>query len=183
MASMRTSGVRLCGIGILIALLATACAHDPRDAFSQQIDAAAAEKAPLGGEALFQRKLELRRAFDDMTSFRRTLESMNDRGDSHSVNLFRPFLNTYMATHLDTLLRPEWQSQHPELIGVDANLRFIEAEVLIQMGYSGWVNDVIDELVRRYDGRGNMLVDYPIGTQTTLREALALLKDRRWRAS
>ncbi len=183
MASMRFGGVRLQVIASVVALLAAACAHDPRTEFAREIDEAVMEKAPLGGEALYQRRLELSRAFEDMTSFRKTLENMKDRKDPRSVDLFRPFLNAYMATHLDPMLHPEWQSQHPELIGIDANLRFIQAEVLMQMGYSSWGSDVVDELIRRYDGRGNMLVNYPVGTQTTLREALAILKDRRWQAS
>jgi hypothetical protein len=41
---------------------------------------------------------------------------------------------------------------------------------------------VIENLVERYRERGNMLVEFPAGSQTTLREALAALNERGWRS-
>jgi hypothetical protein len=168
----------------LTGLFATACAFDPRDEMVIGDDLTVIRVAPMGGEALMQRKDELERALADMVVFRQTLESMNDRGDSRGIDSSREFLNNYMALHLEPLLQPRWQSSHPELILVDANLRFVQAELLVQMGYGfgGWTDDVIDELVRRYKQRGNILVDYPIGTQTTLREALRILRNHRVRS-
>lgn len=131
----------------------------------------------LGGEALVQRKSELQRALSDMANFHKTLESMHDRRNHGGVNQIRGFLNRYMVTHLNPLLAPTWQSSHPELIVFDATLRFVQAEVLIQLGYSSWCRQVIGEMVERYEGRGNMLVNYPAGTQTTFNEALELLRD------
>ena len=51
---------------------------------------------------------------------------------------------------------------------------------MIKLGYSRWVGDVLDEMVDRYDEHSNMLVDYPAGTQTTLVDALAMLRLKKW---
>jgi len=168
----------------LTSLFAAACATDPRDDMEIGDDLTVNHVAPMGGEALMQRKDELERALSDMMIFRQTLESMNDRRDSRGIDSSQEFLNRYMAIHLEPLLEPRWQSSHPELILVDANLRFVQAELLIQMGYGlgGWTDDVIDELIERYKQRGNILVDYPVGTQTTLREALRILRNHKVRS-
>jgi hypothetical protein len=159
-----------------------ACATDPRSSFEDQTRLVAQDEVAFGGEALAQRKLELERAVADMGDFLETLESMKDRGDERGIELFRGFLDRYLVTHLGPLLAPIWQSHHPELISYDANLRFIETELLIRLSYNKWARDVIDDLFDRYKERGNMLVEYPVGNQTTLREALALLRDREWRS-
>jgi hypothetical protein len=43
------------------------------------------------------------------------------------------------------------------------------------------VQVVLDDLAARYAGRESMLVEFPIGGQSTLAEALALLRKRKWR--
>lgn len=158
-------------------LFASACATDPRDSYIGEVELVAMGDSAFGGEALVQRKLELQRALSDMADFHKTLESMHDRQNHGGVNQLRGFVNQYMVTHLNPLLAPSWQSSHPELIVHDATLRFVQAEVLIQLGYSSWVNQVIKDLEKRYEGRGNMLVNYPAGTQTAFGEALELLLD------
>ncbi len=177
---IRKLTTRLLALG-LVALFATACAIDPRTSYVDEGDLSIHNIRPVGGEALAQRKTELLRSLRDMRSFRDTIESLKDRDDDLGVETFRHFMNRYMVTHLDPLLTPGWQSSHPELILVDANLRFIQAEVLIELGYSRWTNDSIKEITLRYEGRGNMLIDYPTGTQTTLREALVILHNRDFR--
>jgi hypothetical protein len=159
-----------------------ACAADPRVGFDDPAPLIAQDEMAFGGEALAQRKLELERAVGDMGDFLETLDSMKDRGDEHGIELFRGFLDRYLVTHVGPLLAPAWQSHHPELISYDANLRFIETELLIELAYNKWARDVIEDLFERYKERGNMLVEYPVGNQTTLREALAVLRDREWRS-
>jgi hypothetical protein len=39
----------------------------------------------------------------------------------------------------------------------------------------------VDELERLYQGREDMLVDWPIGKKTTLKKAMNLLEDEKWR--
>jgi hypothetical protein len=39
----------------------------------------------------------------------------------------------------------------------------------------------LDELESRYAGRGEMLVDYPVGEQSRLADAIENLKNRKWR--
>ncbi len=142
---------------------------------------AAEQSTPLGGPALALRKQEMKRAHRDMLHFHTTLESLQQRRDRNGLILFSQFLDAYMGMHLDSLLQSEWQSRHPELMALDANLRLAQAEVLIQMRSPQRVQQVIDEIEKRYAGRGDMLVEFPIGKQGTLRDGLRRLSDRKWR--
>jgi hypothetical protein len=138
------------------------------------------ESTPLGGEALTQRKHELARAYRDMTHFHATLESLVHRKDRSGLVLFSGFLDKYMGLHLDPLLRNDWQSRHPELMALDASLRLAKAEVLIALRDPGRVQEVLDDLRTRFEGREEMLVEYPIGEQSTLGEAILQLSERKW---
>ena len=144
-------------------------------------ESAAEESSPLGGEQLAPRKHEMQSAYRDMIHFHTTLEGLNQRRDQNAFILFRGFLDEYMGVHLDRLLRSEWQSRHPELMALDANLRLIKADVLIRMHAPRRIQQVIDEVRVRFEGRGDMLVDYPVGSQGTLEEALEILGKRKWR--
>jgi hypothetical protein len=140
----------------------------------------AVEESPLGGEALVQRRQDLGRAYGDMVAFQATMASLIDRRDSRGLSAFDEFVATYMGRHLDPLLTSMWQSSHPELMAVDANLRFMKADVLVQMRYPRRVQRVIDDIELRYAGRESMLVAYPVGEQTTISQALEILKTRKW---
>ena len=142
--------------------------------------AAAEEEAPLGGEALARRRLDLARAWRDLLHFDETMQSLVDRKDSRSVALLDGYLAQYMGQHLDPLLRPRWQSSHPEVMALDANLRFMKAELLAEMRYTRRVQEAIDDIQARFAGRESMLVEYPVGEQRSLGEALELLRDRKW---
>ena len=146
-----------------------------------EIANATVEESPLGGEALVQRKRDLDRAYRDLVHFNATLASLVDRQDSHSIVLFDDFLSTYLGEYLDPLLRPQWQSRHAELAGVDASLRFAKAELLIQMRYPRRVQEAIDEIEERFSGRDSLLIEYPIGRQGTLGDGLEILRDRKWK--
>ncbi len=169
----------LLGLCTASALAMTACAtDDPRKDFIDEAAAATANEEPFGGEALAQRKLELERAVADLGDFLDTLTSMKDRGDETGIEVFRRFIDRYLITHVGPLLAPKWQSHHPELIRYDANLRFVQSELLLELRYVKWARDEIKELRVRYAKRGNMLVEYPAGEQNTLREALTQLRER-----
>jgi len=141
---------------------------------------AAEEEAPLGGEALARRRLDLLRAWRDLLHFDETMQSLVDRRDSRSVAMLDGFLAQYMGEHLDPLLRPRWQSSHPEVMALDANLRFMKAQILADMRYPRRVQQTIDDIQVRFEGRESMLVEYPIGEQRSLRDALELLRDHKW---
>ena len=142
---------------------------------------AAEQSTPLGGAALAQRRQDMQRAHRDMLHFHTTLESLQERKDRNGLVLFSQFLDAYMGLHLDPLLASEWQSRHPELMALDANLRLVKAEVLIQMRSPQRVQQVIEELQERYAGREDMLVEFPIGKQGTLRDGIRKLGERKWR--
>ena len=116
-----------------------------------------------------------------MTHYDATLESLQERRDRSGTILFGQFMDAYMGMHLDPLLAHEWQSRHPEVAALDASLRLAKADVLVRMRQTRRAQEVIDDLTQRYAGRDNLLVEYPIGGQTTLGEALESLRTRKWR--
>ncbi|MBW2382465.1 MAG: hypothetical protein JRG92_02465 [Deltaproteobacteria bacterium] len=176
----RRSRLGLSALLVVAALLATACSGvRPAYQTTNQRELSV-EEAPLGGEALSQRKQDLERALGDMAAFHATMASLIDRRDGRGLSAFDDFVAAYMGEHLDPLLAGEWQSSHPEVMAVDANLRFTKADVLIQMRYPRRVQRVIDDIERRYESHGNMVVDYPLGDQNSITDALEILKNRKW---
>ncbi len=160
------------------AAISMACASGPsRDATLTPM----ADETPLGGAALDQRKHDLERAYHDLIHIHTTMQNLIDRKDGRALSELDRFADKYMELHLEPMLAAEWQSSHPELMARDASLRFIKAEVLIQMRYPGRVQDVRDEIERRYQGQGDLLIEYPIGSQGTLSKALEILADRKWK--
>ena len=178
MTTIRTHALKLISLMAILPFLACAGGGDPD--FDAMEATAGVEEAPLGGEALAQRRMDLDRAWRDLLHFEATMESMVDRGDSRSVALLDGFLDEYMATHLAGLLRPPWQSSHPEVMALDANLRFLQAELFAQMRYTRRVQESIDDIESRFLGREGMLVEYPVGEQRPLGDALQMLRDRKW---
>jgi hypothetical protein len=169
--------VRLAFVLVLAPLMLSACAQLPEDEDLLVIR----NEGPLGGEALIQRKHDLDRAYRDMVHFQTTMQSLIDRHDSRSLAAIDRFVEAYMGTHLAPLLASEWQSGNPELMARDASLRFMQAEILIQMRYPRQVQAVRDEIERRYEGQYDLLIEYPVGKQGTLGRGLEILKDRKWK--
>ena len=165
---------------LLVALPVFGCAAGMDPELEESLAESHQEEAPLGGEALAQRRMDLDRAWRDLLQFEATMQSLVDRKDGRSVALLDGFLDEYMGTHLAGLLRPTWQSSHPEVMALDANLRFLQAELLAQMRYTRRVQESIEDIEARFMGRENMLVEYPVGEQRALGEALEMLRDRKW---
>jgi hypothetical protein len=178
------SGARARGATAAIALaaLVSACVGVDRAPSDLVPYASAAEAStPLGGEALVQRKHEMRRAHADMIHFHKTLQGLHFREDDNGLVLFSKFLEAYLAVHVDPMLAGEWQSRHPELTSLDANMRFAKAELLIQLRLTRQAQRVMDEIEERFRSRTDMLVDYPFGHQRPLGEGLELLRERKWK--
>ena len=164
-----------------LALLAgCASAPDPLHAFDGE-ETIEEQATPLGGAALAQRRREMERAYADLAHHRTTLLDLRRRDERNGSMLFGSFVEAYMARHLAPLLRSEWQSRHPELAALDASLRLLEAEILVELRDTGRMQQELDELARRYQGRESLLVDYPVGKQSPLGVAIESLRRRKWR--
>jgi len=137
----------------------------------------AEEAAPLGGPSLDQRRDVMKRMYNDLVHFRTSLDDAEERGDRQSAIALGYFVDAYIGMHLDPLLDGEWQSRHPELWGMDADLRLAKADVLVHMRDRGRAEDVLEEIGTRYAGREDMLVHYPVGKQSTLGNAVKLLSE------
>ena len=137
----------------------------------------AEESGPTGGPSLDQRRENMQRMYKDLVHFRTALRDAQERGDRSTVNSLGFFMESYMNMHLDPLLDGEWQSRHPELWGMDADLRLAKADVLIRMNDTSRASKTLDELSERYKGRDDMLVHYPLGSESQLGKAIKTLRE------
>jgi hypothetical protein len=137
----------------------------------------AEEAGPLGGPSLSQRRETMERMYKDLVHFRTAIEHADERGDDAAAGQLAYFVGAYINMHLDPLLAGEWQSRHPELFGLDADLRIAKADVFMRMNERGQASDVLDEVEKRYSGRADMLVHYPVGGQNPLGKAVKLLRE------
>jgi hypothetical protein len=153
----------------------TAPGYGPTDFGSTEKPAE--EASPTGGGTLDQRRENLTRMYKDLVHFRTSLDDAEERGDRPTAVALGYFVDAYIGMHLDPMLAGEWQSRHPELWGLDADLRLSKADVLVRMNERSRAEDVLAELDTRYAGREDMLVHYPVGSQTPLGKAIALLRD------
>ncbi|HTO71872.1 MAG TPA: hypothetical protein VMR31_18565 [Myxococcota bacterium] len=166
-------------IGLLAAVsLSLACGSKtflPKDFVKPE--KSAEENAPTGGPTLDQRRENMTRMYKDLVHFRTSLRDAQQRGDRSTTNALALFIDSYMSMHLDPLLDGEWQSRHPELWGLDADLRLAKADVLIRMNDTSRAKKTLDEVAARYKGRDDMLVHYPLGSESPLGKAIKLLRD------
>jgi hypothetical protein len=160
-----------------VALLAVGCASDERVADEWLAKASSREaSAPLGGEALAQRKLDLDRCYRDLGHFLVTIDAVHRRGNKNDLIMLDEFIEFYIGKHVLPMLEPEWQSRHPEVALLDANARLAVAALWAKRGASSSAGRMLDEIDRRFKGRGEMLVGYPIGAESTLHDAVARLR-------
>ena len=175
---------RLLGLGLaaplLLGLQLSGCASKEGPEGSEADQQQVLEETSLNGEALSQRRTDLMRAWRDLVHLDETMRGLTDRTDSPSVVLLDNFISEYMGKHLDPLLEPDWQSSHPEVMALDANLRFMKAQLLANMRYPRKVQDSIEDIENRFEGRESMLIEYPVGEQRALGEALEMLRDQKW---
>lgn len=158
-------------------VLALGCASDERVADDWVAKATTREStAPLGGEALAQRKLDLDRCYRDLGHLLVTSDALYRRGDRNGLVQFNEFADFYIGKHVIPMLEPEWQSRHPEVALLDANARLAISALWTKIGATESAGRMLDEIDHRFRGRGEMLVGYPIGGQSTLRDAVARLR-------
>ena len=132
---------------------------------------------PLAGEALEQRKLEMRRAYRDLIHFGATVQTLRIRKD-RDLREFQDYLERFRAARVDPLLTGDLASEDPEVSVLDAELRLVMAELMIEVSDYWSAGDVIDEIESRYGKRGSMLLNYPVGQQSTLKDSLEYLRKR-----
>ncbi len=136
---------------------------------------------PLGGQTLAEHARELKRSQDDLARYLKTLDSLQARRDRNGLVLLKETVDEYLGTHVDPLISRDWTSDHPELIGLDLSVRFLSIELLSKLRAPHRAQYMIDDVMHRYAGREDVLVDYPLGKKSTLREALEIVEDQKWR--
>ncbi len=133
--------------------------------------------APLTGEALEQRKREMQRASRDLAHFGATLASLRLHPQGPNSR-FREFVLLFLDGHVQPLLLGAAANDEPSLTSLEAGLRFVAADVLIEMRERRRALWAINEIQHRFEGRASMLVEYPLGEQSTMLDALRALGER-----
>jgi hypothetical protein len=136
---------------------------------------------PLGGETLAEKRRTMERTHADIVRNLRTLDSMLRRGDDAGIQLLKTSFYGYMDEHVEPLLAKDWTSHHPELGGLDAGIRFVAIEVLSKLESPHRAEAIIDDVKLRFRGRGDLMVEYPVGRRTPLDKAIELVEEQYWR--
>lgn len=158
----------------LSAALAAACAGDAMPPVPR------ADPPPPRGEALIRHRHGLARVHADLLAILDSVDVIRARPDVVDRELIADFALAYLAMHVDPLLTPAWSSSNPSLEVVDAELRLLEAELLMRLGHRAEAERVLDELDRRFAHRSALVVDYPAGKPSSLREAVRIVRAPRW---
>ncbi len=161
--------------------LATGCANTwtGSDYFEHtaRIDEA---DAYVAGEALAQRKQEMERAKGDLVHFHATLRSLRRHKSEMDIQAFEAFLRPYLAERVDPLVAPDQAGWHPELQRLDANLLFAKGAVLVELRDHRAIDRLLRQIERRYADLDDLLVEFPMGKQTTLARGVRELTRQRF---
>ena len=166
-------------LGLALASALSGCAsYEPVPLEDMELTRA---QKPLGGETLAEKHREMERTQADLVRHLKTLDAMLMRDDEDGLVLFRSFFKGYMDDHVEPLLAKDWTSHHPELAGLDASIRFVAIEVLTKLESPHRAEALIDDIKLRYRGRGDLMVDYPVGRRANVTKALELVEEQYWR--
>jgi hypothetical protein len=181
MAHRPSNRVAWCLLALAAALSLPACAaFSGRGDYYETQERVSEPQRHVAGQALIQTKQRMRRAQRDLIVFQASMESLRRHRSLQDIALFEAFVRTYIAEHVDPLLAQDNRSWHPELLTLDANLRFAKGAVLIEMRDRRRLDRLIRAIATRFDGMESMLVEYPIGTKSTLRDGIRELRRGRW---
>jgi hypothetical protein len=172
--------LRTAAIGAALAALATTACSTAAIMGRSETTATRPEQeiaGPLSGEALAQRKIEMRRSARDLVHFGATVETMRLRRDRGRGD-FEEFLDRYLADRVDPLFIGSESNDDPELAVLDAELRLMKAELLIETKDFWNAGDIIDSVESRYGERRSMLVRFPVGQQSTIAASISYLRER-----
>jgi hypothetical protein len=163
------------GAALVSLLVGIGCARAVEDALDSR------EESPeAAGQALIQRRHDLERIHSGLLALRDSVDVIRSRPDPVNRELIGDFAFAYLAMHVDPLLAPGWQSASPALEGLDAEMRLLEAELLMRLEHRSDAERVLDEIERRFAQRSDLVVNYPVGKQSSLTEAVRIARAPRW---
>jgi hypothetical protein len=170
--------------GTLLAIVSvgilSGCALDQGEGdYFQKRDRIAEAEVYTVGQALAQRKAQLRRAHRDLLNIEKTLESLRRHRYTEEINLMQGFVDSYIREQVDPLVSSRKTGWHPELVTLDVNLLIAKGAVLARLGDGPGVSRVIGGLESRFEGFESLLVEYPLNTQSTLEASLDVLRGKR----
>lgn len=139
-----------------------------------------APRVYLGGEALAQKKLRMRRAHADLTHIYLVHERLSRLQKKRDRRQLEDFIRPFMERHVTPLVETrDGEGWNEDLRLLEANLLFAEAALFAAMGDAQDLEAVIAALSDRFEGYESMLIEYPIGTSSTIEHGVADLRTRR----
>ncbi|MCP4002773.1 MAG: hypothetical protein GY725_01130 [bacterium] len=174
---MKRSLSIILAIGCVISMSACATRWSGNDYFKKQPVGVEPDQQ-VSGEALLQRKETLRRLHRDLKSVKATAESLRRHRDLEGIASLEGFVHPYFEQQIEPLISDtgEW---HAELQLLEANLLFAQAEVLYELRDARRLAKIARRIHNRFASSKSMLVEYPIGEQSTVQNALEDLEYKR----
>jgi hypothetical protein len=158
----------------------TGCALDQSGgSYFEKRDRITETEVHTAGQALVQRKSQLRRAHRDLLNLEKTLESLRRHRYTEEIDLMQKFVRSYIREQVDPLVSSRGTGWHPELVTLDVNLLIAKGAVLARLGDSKGVGLVIHGIESRFEGLESLLVEYPLDTQSTLEASLDVLREEK----
>ena len=147
---------------------------DP-DAYQTRI-ASPESAAALSGEALAQKKHSLVRLKRDLVQIRDTAMSLRRHRDARGRKQLDGFATAFVKHRIKPLVGARERDRNAELLPMDANLLFAEADLWIELRRHGRAARTQREIEKRFHGHEDLPVDYPLGERNTLGQALERLE-------
>lgn len=130
----------------------------------------------LGGAALAQKKLRMRRVHADLVHLFRgyelTTRQLKHRDSSRLEGFIRPFIDK----HVDPLFTSEGQGWNTDLRLLEANLLFAKAALYLAIEETVGLTEVIDSLTDRFRDYESLMIEYPLGESQTLAHGIRELR-------
>jgi hypothetical protein len=133
--------------------------------------------APLGGEALSQRRLDLERSLPRPRTLHRDdrrAAPARRQERARDVQRVRGF---YVSKHVIRCSSPNGRAA-PEIAQRDANARLAVASLWAKLGATSSASRMLDDIERASRAAARWSVGYPIGSESTLRDAVKRLRSR-----
>ncbi|MCH7869751.1 MAG: hypothetical protein IH881_18805 [Myxococcales bacterium] len=130
----------------------------------------------LGGAALAQKKLRMRRVHADLVHLYRGYEINTRQLKRRDALQLEAFVRPFIDRHVDPLFVTKGQGWNTDLRLLKANLLFAKAALFVAIEESAGLTEVIDTLSGRFRDHESLLIEYPIGETQTLAHGIRDLR-------
>ncbi len=130
----------------------------------------------LGGEALAQKKVRMRRVHADLVHLYRGYTVVARQHKSEDQEQLEAFVRPFIERHVAPLFAGDGEAWNTDLRLLEANLLFAEAALFVAIDEEAGLAEVIATLSDRFGGHESLLIEYPIGETQTLAHGIRDLR-------